>query len=258
LIAVDPAVVERAGLTRVTKVRGRRLMPVADAEPIVLLGSSITAYRRPIGFGQIVMAPVDLATFRFQSDKAIRAFWAPMLAGVPERMRDNVAGHEGGALGARHVRRPHAHRPAWMLVALVVIGPLDSLLLKLLGRRPWSIVTVMGWAALFGAVVMNVREQRRERPVAYRSVRVDRRGRPRRRKRNRFPCVRWPKGATFEFPEERGAWWQPAADPTDAPESRAANCTRCRARAAPGLRGYPRTCRHRACWRRSGGRRRRR
>ena len=34
-----------------------------------------------------------------------------------------------------------------------------------------------------------------------------------------FLAVRWPKGATFEFPEERGAWWQPAADPTDAPES---------------------------------------
>jgi hypothetical protein len=39
-----------------------------------------------------------------------------------------------------------------VLVALVVLGPVDSLLLKLLGRRPWTVVTLLGWAGLIAGV----------------------------------------------------------------------------------------------------------
>jgi len=219
LIDVDPAAVERAGITRVQKVRGRKLTPAPDAEAIAVLGPQFTAYRRSIGFGQIVMAPGDLATFRFQSEDAVRAFWKPLLHGVPDRMRDNIAHLKV----ARWVRDAHATggrgAPIWLIVGLVIVGPLDSFLLVLLGRRPWSIVTVLGWAGLIGAIVYNVREQKRPETVAYRSLRiideVDRAAAG----VTDFVSVRWPVGAAMEFPEERGAWWRAAIDPTDPPTS---------------------------------------
>ncbi|HEV2293303.1 MAG TPA: hypothetical protein VGR35_05570 [Tepidisphaeraceae bacterium] len=219
LIDLDPKVVESVGLARIARIGARRLIPVPDSEPIALIGERITGFRRPTGFGQIVIAPIDLATLRFTSNLAVQKFWGSMLHGVPDRTRDN----QPDATVTRWLRDTSAGRarvvPLWLIVALAIVGPLDSLLLKLLRRRPWTLVTVLGWAGLIAAVTHNVREQNRERPVEYRTVRiideVDRAAAI----VTDFVAVRWPEGESLAFPEERGAWWRPAIDPTDPPTS---------------------------------------
>lgn len=141
------------------------------------------------------------------------------MRGVPDRTSDN---HPDAKI-TRWLRDASAARmrivPLWLIVGLLIVGPLDSLLLKLLGRRPWTVVTVLGWAGLIAAVTYNVREQNRERPIEYRTVRiideVDRAA----AMVTDFVAVRWPEGSALAFPEERGAWWRPANDPTDPPES---------------------------------------
>jgi hypothetical protein len=217
LIELEPAAVAQTGLARVEKIRARQLTPVPGSEPVPLIGSHVVAFRKTLGLGQIVLAPIDLATLRFTSNLAVQRFWASMLQGVPDRTRDNLPDMKI----ARWVREVHAPRvrivPAWLLVALVVIGPVDSLLLKLLGRRPWTTVTLIGWAGLIAGLTYNARESNRERPTEYRTVRVIDEVDQSQAMVTDYIGLRWAEGSAVTVPRGEYEWWQPALDPTDAP-----------------------------------------
>ena len=217
-IELDPTVVAQAGLARVAKIQARQLAPIEGSEPVPLIGSQVVAFRRTVGFGQIVLAPIDLATLRFTSNLAVQKLWSPLLLGVPDRARDNVP----DVKVARWLREAHAARvrivPGWLIVALVIIGPVDSLLLKLLGRRPWTVVTVLGWGGLITALTYNAREHNTERPAEYRTVRVIDEVDQFQAMVTDFVGLRWPHGSSLTVPREQYQWWQPAIDPTDPPE----------------------------------------
>ena len=220
LIELDAAAVTQTGLARIDKIRARQLTPMPGAEPLPLIGAQVVAFRRTLGLGQIVLAPIDLATLRFTSNLAVQRFWSTMLQGVPDRTRDNLPDMKI----ARWVREVHAPRvrivPAWLLVALVVLGPVDSLLLKLLGRRPWTVATLIGWAGLIAGVTYNTREHNRERPSEFRSVRVIDEVDQAQVTVTSYVGLRWAEGASVTMPRGEYEWWQPAVDPTDAPTSR--------------------------------------
>ncbi|MDQ3441006.1 MAG: hypothetical protein M3478_11730 [Planctomycetota bacterium] len=217
LIELDPASVAHVGLARVAKIQARQLSPIEGIEPVPLIGSQVVAFRRSVGFGQIVLAPIDLATLRFTSNLAVQKFWSPMLRGVPDRTRDNIPEMKV----ARWLREADAARtrivPAWLIFALVIVGPIDGLLLKLLGRRPWTVVTVLGWGGLIAAVTYNAREHNRERRVEYRTVRVTDEVDQSVAMVTDFVGVRWPQGSSLTVPRQEYQWWQPAIDPTDPP-----------------------------------------
>ena len=217
LIELEPAALTQTGLARVEKIRARQLTPMPGAEPVPLIGSQVVAFRRTLGLGQIVLAPIDLATLRFTSNLAVKRFWSSMLQGVPDRTRDNLPDMKI----ARWVREVHAPRvrivPAWLLVALAIIGPVDSLLLKLLGRRPWTFVTLIGWAGLIAGLTYNTRENNRERPTEYRTVRVIDEADQSQAMVTDYIGLRWAEGSTVTVPRGEYEWWQPALDPTDPP-----------------------------------------
>ncbi|MGB7156666.1 MAG: hypothetical protein WBD40_01290 [Tepidisphaeraceae bacterium] len=219
---LDPATVERIGWTRVPRVRARQLNPLPDAEAVPLVGQSVVAYRRPVGFGQVVISPIDLSAMRFTVPQAVMAFWKPLLHGVPDRTRDGTP----DVKTTRWLRdMPNARArtiPAWLLVSLAFLGPVDTLLLKLLGRRPWTFVTVLGWGGLIAAGAFNISRQNAERTVEYRSVRMIEEADGAAAIVTDLVSLRWPEGTPFDFQADgarRGAWWQPANDPTDPPES---------------------------------------
>ena len=219
LIELDPADVTQAGLASVAKIRARQLTPMPGAEQVPLIGTQVVAFRRTLGLGQIVLAPIDLATLRFTSNLAAKRLWSTMLQGVPDRTRDNLPDMKI----ARWVREVHVPRtrtiPAWLLVALVIIGPVDSLLLRLLGRRPWTVVTLVGWAGLIAGLTYNARENNRERPTEFRTVRVIDETDGSQAMVTTYAGVRWPEGSSVTVPRSQYEWWEPAIDPTDPPNA---------------------------------------
>jgi hypothetical protein len=105
LIELDPENVKQVGLARVEKIRARQLTPIPGAEPVPLIGTKVVAFRRTLGLGQIVLAPIDLATLRFTSNLAVQRFWSSMLRGVPDRTRDNFQTRSSPAGSAKFTSR---------------------------------------------------------------------------------------------------------------------------------------------------------
>lgn len=177
--AVDlpAAVLKESGLPpRFAHLAGHALAPAADARPVQLLpGSNLVGYSGRYGLGRIVVAPLDLGSFEFEPDVAQArgaAFWRPIVTELicgtpPEPKRQYDAPYygyesesddqqrEGAASGTLcdfvAAASPPVSRfdvPLTLLAVLFLIGPVDSVVLFALGRRPWTWTTLPAWLAL--------------------------------------------------------------------------------------------------------------
>jgi hypothetical protein len=154
--------------------QGHALTGKAGARAVELIpGGHVTAYSGRVGLGRIVVSPIDLAALQFDPNDAWRragSFWRPILNELvggppPEPKRKYNAPYyglesesedqerEGAAVGtlcdflAAPGGRPWAI-PLAVLAILFVIGPVDSVVLFAIGRRPWTWTTSPAWVAL--------------------------------------------------------------------------------------------------------------
>ncbi len=222
LVELDPAAVAAAGLPpRVRTVHGRRLSPAVDAQRVPILGAEVVAYRRAVGFGEIVVLPIDVSGLIFRTPEAAAAFWRPLIGDMSDPARTDAARARTDDRTNTWLRSMSAMRwrvvPTWLLAALVIAGPVDSLLLVLMSRRPVTIVTGLAWCGLLGGGGVFLYHRSLPRVVDYHSVRVldevdgaaaavtDR------------AALRWPRGSSLELPHHTGAWWRPAYETTVSP-----------------------------------------
>jgi hypothetical protein len=156
--------------------RGRALVPnpeVKGAEAIRLFSKSAgNAYSRQYGFGRIVVVPIDLSQLPSNPSGATR-IWDPLLRGTG--LRTDEAGKPTPGVGntsfgadadaqrqqvAMRVLQDHlgnvpglgqfgfSYVALVLIGMMVIVGPVDWFVLKMLGRQPWTWVTTTGWIAL--------------------------------------------------------------------------------------------------------------
>ena len=180
VVELPPDLLEKAGLPpRFRKLPARALLPSDGATPVKLLGSDpLTAYRRRVGFGRVVVCPTDLSALMFAKPQDAYRAWRAVLDGMLDNLPDPEAAvtaperayglnptalrdHNGlRQIGDMLGTVPGAGRFGFGYVAgvlvgmMVVVGPVDWFVLKRLGRQPWTWVTTGGWIGLvtLGAV----------------------------------------------------------------------------------------------------------
>ncbi|MEO6436069.1 MAG: hypothetical protein ABIP55_09940 [Tepidisphaeraceae bacterium] len=157
---------------RFSKLTGRELTsPTADAKPIAIFenaAAATTAHRRWVGYGQVMLLPVDVSTLVFNDNGKALAFWRRVLkdvVAIPVADKDNNNYYPYGvadpsrAMALRSTMDwisdiPGAGRFGFtyvagvLLVMMFIVGPVDWFVLKKLGRQPWTWVTMSGWVAL--------------------------------------------------------------------------------------------------------------
>lgn len=178
---VAPAARWRAAGQQLEAATGRELLPAADAAAIDLLADTpragdLLAYTRRVGFGRVVVAPFDPNHLAFPDVRDPRKFFARLThrLGIldDEPDKSESANYSYGYGSDPVVRRqdaavstlqdhlgdvPGAGRfgfsyVAWVVVGMMVlVGPVDWLVLKLLGRQPWTWATTAGWIGLITA-----------------------------------------------------------------------------------------------------------
>ena len=166
---LDPGIVKKAGLPpRFAKLTGRDLTEVApDARQTPLFApSGPKAVRRWVGLGQVMLLPVEISTLAFDRETDAQAFWRGTLKGVidiPTEVDPNSRNYYYGM--SDDPRRVVALRQTldWigdvpgagsfgfsyvavvLLAMMVIVGPVDWIVLKWIGRQPWTWVTITGW-----------------------------------------------------------------------------------------------------------------
>ena len=248
MLQVSPAVLQRAGLSpQFAQLTARRLNPAAGAARLEILpGGNAVAFTAQYGLGRIMVAPIDLAGIAFESADAKQkasTFWKPILARVvgvspPEPKRQYDAPYygyqsesedqerEGAAIGtlcdfvASPMPLPR-RIPLVLLAIFAVVGPIDSIVLFSLGRRPWTWCTAAGWLGLLGGGALLLVQHLRPAAVECRDVRLieqiddttvattELMG---------FSSTVQTSRAGWTDPDNSGLWWQPAIPGLSAPQ----------------------------------------
>jgi hypothetical protein len=155
------------------------------ATPIRLLpdaagAGEMVAYTARIGFGRVTVSPIDPGELRFVSPESGRTFYQTLMQRLGLFEPAPAAGDESGygtdALVRRQDRAAEAlagalNTPlpvsrwawlasfAWMIAGIgLFIGPVDAFVLRHVGRRGLTPITIFGWAALLAGgfvVAMN-------------------------------------------------------------------------------------------------------
>ena len=202
-IDLDQSALKQAGLPgRFGRMTAHVLEMVEEARAVELLGNAkITAWAGRYGLGRVVVAPMDLGSLQFEvADERVKApaFWKPILDQLlpPLQAPDQQTysglyqGHqsesedqrrEGAAISAlcdfidfgEHTSSTLTDRQLIVLIlVLLVVGPVDWLVLRALGARPWTWSTSGGWISLIviGAVFAGYRLHRQA--IEYGTIRV--------------------------------------------------------------------------------------
>jgi hypothetical protein len=175
--------VKNAGLPgRFANLKGRALTPTPDAQRVPIFGGEVIAYSRRVGFGTILLLPIDPSSFLFQDTNKAHAFWRPLVAGAvlleepkkEEQVNGNIYNNTWNeptyqrrinattAVMDRIGDIPGAGQFGFWYIALamsclmLVVGPIDWIVLKRLGKQPWTWATTTGWIVLItlGAVYL--------------------------------------------------------------------------------------------------------
>jgi hypothetical protein len=166
-----------------------QLTPQADARRIDLLDGQLIACSRRLGLGTIVLLPIDASRLAFADAAKGRAFWQPLVAGMhvlpPLGSSAAVVTSQDDQMQSDAVARiaqtlSFASAPGFdfrsliMVLAgmMVIVGPVDWLVLKLLGRRPWTWVTVSGWVLFITLGAITAVNIFKSGEVHYRTLRL--------------------------------------------------------------------------------------
>jgi hypothetical protein len=238
--------------SRFSHISGHALEPLEWAHPLELFpGDHITAFSGRVGFGRIMVVPIDVAALEFEETQERQkspAFWKPIIGELTtsgpslERRKFNAPFHgyesesedqqrEGAAISTLcdFVGGPdapsHGGGAAIFILAgiLFVVGPVDSIVLRATGQRAFTWVTSGGWVGMIVVISIAVAGQARREPAIFRMVRViDQADQTTVATDNLYgvfsarPAAYPIDSAAFERDSDE-AWWQPATPGTIAP-----------------------------------------
>ena len=237
VIELTPDELKAAGLTsRFAKLASRELSPAAGAEPVTLLGiDRLKGYRHRAGLGRVLVCPIDVAALQLQGADKTWALWRVLLKGMIRRLpADGVTAdqtHYGGGVAETAQREATALRQvgdmlgsvpgagrfgfgyvAGILIAMmVVVGPVDWLLLKKLGRQPWTWATTTGWIALVTLSAVYAGHLFKSGDLHYRTFQLVDQADGVTAARTELAALYSPRTDDYEFETDPETWWQPAS-----------------------------------------------
>lgn len=179
---------------RIKGMMGFELTPTADAQPLEMLdadpaGARMTAYARQHGFGRVIVSPVNLNDFYFNStsdgtefhrrvlgrfgdydpDGGVRSYYGhdpatQLQSNAMAELQDHLANVPGaGRFGFSYV--------VWVVLGMMaVVGPIDWFVLRKLGRQPWTWVTTAGWISLITVGALYIGKVFKSGNLHYRTV----------------------------------------------------------------------------------------
>ena len=241
LIELSPEELRQAGLSnRFKSLPARELTPAADAQPITLLRSEqITAYQRRVGLGRVIVSPIDLVSIQFSRPDQTWAGWKPVLKPVIRRLSDNPTATPGRAQPGYYspgysetaMRQSTAVRQVGDLLGnvpgagrfgfgyvvgvligmMVVVGPLDWLVLKKLGRQPWTWATTAGWIALVTLTAVYMGHVFKSGELHWRTFEVVDQADGATVARTDLAGLYSPRTTEYDIETPAESWWQPAS-----------------------------------------------
>jgi hypothetical protein len=231
-VMIPPRELTAAGLgERFGRMGGRELVPSDDAQRVELFGrSGVVGYRRRAGMGQILVLPVDVAPFLFRAPENAGHFWRPLLeplAELPPVGGDSSQRSQYAyAIGdSRSIARqqsmdylgniPGVGRLEFSAIALVMlammllVGPVDWFVLKMLRRQPWTWVTTSGWAGFVTIGALYMGSVIKSGDLHYRTLRVVDQADGATVATLDFVCIYSPRTAWYTVKAWPDSWWQP-------------------------------------------------
>ena len=236
VVQLSPEELNALGMTqRFSKLPARVLTPSEDAEPLTLLGlERVTGYQRRLGLGRVIVCPVDLASLQVRDPQKVWALWKPVLKPMIRRLPDDPVTppenqydvtNETQAREATALRQvgdmlgavPGAGQfgfgyVAGVLIAMmVIVGPLDWVLLKKLGRQPWTWATTTGWIALVTLSAVYVGNIFKSGDLHFRTFQLVDQADGLAVARTDVSALYSPRTTEYEFATRPDEWWQPAS-----------------------------------------------
>jgi hypothetical protein len=231
--AIAAAQIDQAGLSnRFARLPGRTLVPADGTTRLPLLGApDLFAVRGRVGFGQILLLPVDPSLFSFNDADAAKRFWQPILQGIltfDEKENAQSYGWNDPVL-TRHAAATNAVMDllgdvpgigafgfgyvATVLIGLmIIVGPVDWIVLKLLGRQPWTWFTTTGWIALITTGAIFIGYIFKSGDLYYRTFRLIDQADGSTVAATDMLALYSPRTRLYDFAVDPQGWWQPAGD----------------------------------------------
>lgn len=212
-----------------------RLTPEAGARQIDLFGGKTAAYEKALGLGRIVLVPIDLSVVSINPRSEGQEFWRPLLAGMhvlPERRAARTQPQQ--LYGPQITRDDQRETAATMAVAdklgdvpgagrfgfsyvvivlvgmMFVVGPVDWIVLKKLGRQPWTWITTSGWILLITLSAISLGYVLKSGDLHYRTLRLIEQVGDSAVAATDYVAIYSPRTRTYALATDADSWWQPA------------------------------------------------
>jgi hypothetical protein len=231
-VTVSPEALRAAGLpTRFGNMKGRILTPTDDAKPIKLFGGEVQAYKRTLGLGSVVLVPFDCSTLLIDGPDKAREFWRPLLDGAVDLTKrdDNNPVNYYAYNDPAQQRRAHAASAVmnllgnvpgagsfgftWvalvMIGLMVVVGPVDWIVLKRLGRQPWTWITTSGWIALVTLGALYLGHTMKSGELHYHTLRLLDQAGGEIIAAIDTAAIYSPRTAEYDMKADSESWWEP-------------------------------------------------
>ena len=188
-LKVDEKTVAAAGLpARFGEIPAREMTAAPAADKIPLFGGAAEVVTCRVGYGKIAVLPFDASSLRFSDAKQSEQFWKPVMdAMLPPTPEASDYGYRTGNPRQAAVQSAEAdalgdvpgagqfgfgYVVAVLLGMMVVVGPLDWLVLRKLGRQPWTWATTAGWILLVTLGAVYAGQLLKSGDLHYRTLRV--------------------------------------------------------------------------------------
>ncbi len=192
-------------------------------------------YRGRAGYGQIVVLPVDASLLRFDSKDKSETFWRRQLEGMveiphaeknsnnnsPSYMSNAIDGREQNALSRSMDRMGSiagagtfgfTYISAVLILMMILVGPVDWVVLKMLKRQPWTWVTTAGWAGVITVGAILVGHAFKSGDLHFRTTSVVDEADGSRVAATDLAAVYSPRTTSYEIDCDPESWWKPASD----------------------------------------------
>jgi hypothetical protein len=217
--------------SRLEKLPCRALEPAAGAKMVSLPLAKAAACCGRVGLGEVAVLSADVSQLAFDQHERAVEFWKPVLAQLikpPSQPRNEqgyaYVGYEDGQrlMAMQTVVDRLGNVPgvgtfdftyiALVMVAMMlIVGPVDWLVLKKLGRQPWTWATTTGWIVLVTTGALYIGYLFRSGDLYYRTVRLVDQADGRVVAALDVAGIYSPKTQVYEIEGPREAWWEPAS-----------------------------------------------
>ena len=202
----------------------RTLVPRGKTADLPMLSHSTSAVAGALGLGRIVVLPIDASTLQFGAGGDANNFWNALLDplyNVSRGQQQANAYYENNDINASQLaldrigQIPGTGQFGFSYVLMMVgammllVGPVDYLVLKKLGRQPWTWTTTAGWIGLFTVGALLAGRFLQNGDLHFRTLQIIEQAGNRVIGSDEVALVYAPRSATYAVNAPPTSWWQP-------------------------------------------------